>query len=58
MKAKCRSCGDAFTLTKDEQRAVEYGDGRAPDQCDECFQMMQQSIIADYDEFSDADPGL
>ena len=53
----CRHCGDAFHLSKEDQELMDEGFTDAPDTCSDCLEQMKFSI-EDFDDFSDADPGL
>lgn len=59
MKAKCKKCGDYFTLNEEEEGLRESGFLTNPI-CDECFEESEidEQEIAEYMSYSDADPGL
>lgn len=53
----CRHCGDDFTVSKETLGLLEEGFINNPDECDHCFDLVNNSREEIY-EFSDADPGL
>ena len=58
MKAKCKKCGDWFTLPKEEELLINDGWCNAsPEMCEECF-LIQEDNQNETDNFSDADSGL
>lgn len=58
-RLKCRKCGDNITLTKDTQDLLNEGylELSAINICDECFDM-EHNTDFEYEQYSDADPGL
>ena len=53
---RCTHCGDRFNLSPEDM--ANYQEGLYmddPDCCDACFDNVS---FQDYDEYSDADPGL
>jgi hypothetical protein len=56
MTGRCKICGDSFKLCKEDEELVSEGYAEMPDECPDCVDMYQQ--VEDYQEYSDADPGL
>ena len=57
MKAKCKTCGDWFTLTKEEVQLHEDGECGLPEQCEDCF-LSTEAPDTENNDYSDADSGL
>lgn len=59
MKAKCRKCGDYFTLSAEEENLRDTGNLQEPI-CDDCFEESEMNVedIMEYMSYSDADTGL
>ena len=57
MKARCRLCGESFTLTSEQVSLYEDGHIEMPEVCEDCHSMFDYDVN-DTDRFSDADPGL
>ncbi len=58
MKARCRKCGDYFTLSVEEEGLRDAGFLPEPI-CDDCFDESEtHDEDMEYMSYSDADPGL
>lgn len=59
MKATCRKCGDSFTIDKEALSFLDEGYIIIADVniCSDCFDLMENTDF-EYEQFSDADPGL
>jgi len=59
MEIKCRQCGEFFFPHDDALDLIEEGyiDAATCNICDDCWEL-NQLCEYDYEQFSDADPGL
>ncbi len=59
MKLICKHCGDSFKVSKYELEMIAEGYIQLSDIniCDDCFEL-ENNTSFEYDQFSDADPGL
>ena len=59
MKLTCKNCGDTFKATKYEKELIAEGFITIDDikLCSDCFEVENETSF-EYEQFSDADPGL
>lgn len=57
MRCKCFHCGDEFPISKSTE--IDWAEGwiDLPDECPDCLANIADSAN-NYEEYSDADPGL
>lgn len=58
MKFTCRHCGEEFKASREEVELYEEGYCDQPELCDECFRFLNGPPDMEYEQYSDADPGL
>lgn len=58
MKCTCRHCGEDFKASPEETELFEEGYTGKPDLCQECFRFLNSPPDLEYEQYSDADPGL
>jgi hypothetical protein len=58
MNFKCRHCGEDFKASKEEMALYQEGYALAPEFCDDCFRFVNSPSDLEYEQYSDADPGL
>ena len=54
----CRHCGEDFKATSEEMELYEEGFADEPKYCDQCFRFLNSPPDFEYEQYSDADPGL
>ena len=54
----CRHCGEDFKPSHEDRELLEEGYTQKPEYCDECFRFLNSPPDFEYEQYSDADPGL